>query len=100
MKQEIKTIEVQAKMHLDSGNTYFSARIYKDGELFKVLPFQYGYGEQYLYETGKALGLNDDTPLWRHCADNSIELIHSADYKTGGGYSERHLKEWAKMEAE
>ena len=26
------------------GNSYFSARIYADGELVRVLPFQYGYG--------------------------------------------------------
>ena len=95
-----KTIEVQAKMHRDSGNTYFSARIYKDGKLFKTLPFQYGYGEHYLYEAGQAIGLDSDSMLWSHCRDNGIELIHSADYKTGNGYSERYLKEWAKMEGE
>lgn len=30
------------------GNTYHSVRIHKDGELIAVLPYQYGYGDQYL----------------------------------------------------
>jgi hypothetical protein len=30
------------------GNTYHSVRIFRDGEQVAYLPFQYGYGEQYL----------------------------------------------------
>jgi hypothetical protein len=29
------------------GNSYFSARIWIDGEIVGVLPFQYGYGDHY-----------------------------------------------------
>ena len=38
-----------------NGNSYFSARIWVDGEIVGVLPFQYGYGNQYEYEAHKWL---------------------------------------------
>ena len=40
-----------------NGNSYFSARILdsKSGELVALLPFQYGYGDQYEYEAHRAL---------------------------------------------
>lgn len=37
------------------GNSYFSARIWVDGEVVGVLPFQYGYGNVYEYEAQKWL---------------------------------------------
>ena len=37
------------------GNSYFSARIWVDGGQVAILTFQYGYGEQYLYEAQKKL---------------------------------------------
>jgi hypothetical protein len=30
------------------GNTYHSVRIHKDGEIVRVAPMSYGYGDQYL----------------------------------------------------
>lgn len=30
-----------------NGNTYFTANIYKGRELIAVIPYQYGYGDQY-----------------------------------------------------
>lgn len=38
-----------------NGNSYFSARIFVDGGQVAILPFQYGYGDQYLYEAQKKL---------------------------------------------
>ena len=37
------------------GNTYFSARLWVDGGQVAILTFQYGYGDQYLYEAQKKL---------------------------------------------
>lgn len=37
------------------GNSYFSARVWVDGEVVGVLPFQYGYGNSYEYEAQKWL---------------------------------------------
>ena len=30
------------------GNTYHSVRVFKDGEMIACLPYQYGYGDQFL----------------------------------------------------
>ena len=38
-----------------NGNSYFSARIWVDGEQVAILPFQYGYGSQFEYEAQKKL---------------------------------------------
>ncbi len=59
-KIQVKTIDIQAKEWFDkvNGNSYFSGVItvnfgMPDERTFKM-PFQYGYGEQYLQEA-KAL---------------------------------------------
>ena len=38
-----------------NGNSYFSARLWVDGGQVAILPFQYGYGEQFIYEAQKKL---------------------------------------------
>jgi hypothetical protein len=38
-----------------NGNSYFSARIWVDGGQVAILTFQYGYGDQFLYEAQKKL---------------------------------------------
>lgn len=38
-----------------NGNSYFSARVYINNQEVARLPFQYGYGDQYLYETVRVL---------------------------------------------
>jgi len=57
----MKTLDINAKEWFDkvNGNSYFSASIVIDYDLptYKkyFLPFQYGYGEQYLWKTLKHL---------------------------------------------
>ena len=82
---KIKTIDINAKEWFDkvNGNSYFSAEIVlnfglKDFKIIK-LPFQYGYGDQYEYESFKeikeVLNLKTDTnALWRYCKENKIIL--------------------------
>lgn len=41
-------IEGRRWFHKGPGNTYHSVRIFKDGECVASLPYQYGYGDQYL----------------------------------------------------
>lgn len=41
-------IEARRWFERTNGNTYHSVRIFKDGEQIVFLPFQYGYGEQWL----------------------------------------------------
>lgn len=60
------------------GNSYFSARIQVDGKWVATLPFQYGYGDSYIYEATtvlKEMGyLPDDTSaLWVHAQDMGFD---------------------------
>jgi hypothetical protein len=55
MKKQVKTIDVNAKHWFDkvNGNSYFSAEVVTnygqaDAQTF-ILPFQYGYGDAYIY---------------------------------------------------
>jgi hypothetical protein len=55
MKTQVKTIDVNAKHWFDkvNGNSYFSAEVVTnygqaDAQTF-ILPFQYGYGDAYIY---------------------------------------------------
>jgi hypothetical protein len=38
-----------------NGNTYHSARAFRNGELVAVVPFQYGYGDQWDYSLAETL---------------------------------------------
>lgn len=53
----MNSIYVHGKTWFDkvNGNSYFSARVEIDGEEVARLPFQYGYGDQYLHEARKVL---------------------------------------------
>lgn len=52
-----KSLFIEGREWFDkvNGNSYFSARVWVDGEIVGVLPFQYGYGDQYEYEAHKWL---------------------------------------------
>jgi hypothetical protein len=90
---EIKTIDVNAKEWFDkvNGNSYFSAIVtlnygMPDAESFK-LPFQYGYGEQYIWEAREELVRRGYLPendsegykksLWSMCQIKGIILRYS-----------------------
>jgi hypothetical protein len=79
----MKTIEIQAKQWRDkvNGNSYFSAKMYVDfgleSEQTFVLPFQYGYGEQYRHASLELLKqqgkLQDGT--WQELQAKGIKLL-------------------------
>jgi hypothetical protein len=54
---EIRSLFVECREWFDkvNGNSYFSARIWINGGQVAILPFQYGYGDQFLYEAQKKL---------------------------------------------
>jgi hypothetical protein len=67
----MNSVFIEAKQWVDKtyGNSYFSARVFVDGEEIGRLPFQYGYGSQYEYEATKLLlekGFISErvSPLW------------------------------------
>ena len=51
------TINILATEWLDkvNGNSYFSGTVEVNGTIIVVMPFQYGYGDQYRYEAIKQL---------------------------------------------
>lgn len=53
----IRSVFVEARQWVDKsgGNSYFSARIFINGKVAMVLPFQYGYETQYRFEALRAL---------------------------------------------
>jgi hypothetical protein len=53
----MKNITILGKRWFDKkyGNTYFTARILVDNKLIKTIPMQYGYGDQYEWESIKFL---------------------------------------------
>jgi hypothetical protein len=55
--KEIRSLFVECREWFDkvNGNSYFSARIWINGGQVAILPFRYGYGDQFLYEAQKKL---------------------------------------------
>lgn len=83
---KLKTIDVNALEWFDkvNGNSYFAGTItlnygMEDQKDF-IMPYQYGYGESYIQETGRLLtefnhiSKRDNQPLWSYCRDNNIIL--------------------------
>lgn len=75
-----RSVFVEAREWFDKtyGNSYFTARIQVDGALVATLPFQYGYGDAYLYEAAtvlKDLGYlpDDSSALWVHAKDMGFD---------------------------
>ena len=90
----MKNIRIEAVEWRDkvNGNSYFSSRGYVDGELVAIAPFQYGYGDHYVYVTWKRIAekLELDVeyypygsmqPMWQYCHDRSI--TYSSHKSTG-----------------
>lgn len=82
-------IDIQVKQWRDkvNGNSYFAGMITinatsQDEALF-LLPFQYGYGDQYLQESGRLLtecnkvSMDYGQSITNYCRANNIILTHS-----------------------
>ena len=67
---ELKTIDIIAKEWRDkvNGNSYFSSRVIlnleHEDEMVIEIPFQYGYGEAYLFESMDAVKYLFPTSRW------------------------------------
>ena len=83
---KIKTIDITALEWFDkvNGNSYFSATVtlnfgMKDQKNI-ALPFQYGYGDQYIHSASEELikqgliKIEKYCPFWQYCQDNNIIL--------------------------
>lgn len=93
-KTGIKTIDVNALEWFDkvNGNSYFAGTVTLDfgtpDEVSFTLPFQYGYGDQYLTEAmiqlvergyiqAEKYPYGGYPPLWSYCRENGIILRKS-----------------------
>ena len=84
-----KSLLVEGREWFDrsGGNSYFSARIWVDGEIVGVLPFQYGYGDQYLYTAQEWLTeegyLSEEVrnrALWSIASEAGFDFYYSKSY--------------------
>ena len=100
---KVKTLDIVAKEWWDkvNGNSYFSCRITINfampDEKTYFVPFQYGYGEQYLSESLRELKRLDvvpknETSLWQLCDDKKI-ILRKTKYRN---CLKRDVKEWGK----
>ena len=55
--KEMRSLFVEGREWFDkvNGNSYFSARIWINGGQVAILPFQYGYGDSFIYEAQRKL---------------------------------------------
>ncbi len=88
-KGSLLSVFINAKQWRDKtyGNTYYSAQISVNGEIVGYLPFQYGYGNQFLYEADKWLynnGYTEDVGLiWSNAKSDCAVYSVIADGKKG-----------------
>ncbi len=81
----VPTIDIVAKEWFDkvNGNSYFAARVVINGSKVVNVPFQYGYGDQYLQAITHQLqtdGLLPEGELYslpRYCRENGIKLTNN-----------------------
>ena|ERR1039458_3596242 len=61
VKTPARSLNIEAREWYDrqNGNSYFSARIWVDGEIVHTLPFQYGYGDYFQQRATEWLTEND-----------------------------------------
>jgi hypothetical protein len=89
-KKSIKrSLFVEAREWFDkvNGNSYFSARVWVDGEIVTVLPFQYGYGNQNEHEAQKKLielgylpQESENRGLWSIAAQMGFDYYHAKTF--------------------
>ena len=84
--KKVKTIDIEAKEWFDkiNGNSYFSGLVTvnygMDSQTTFIMPFQYGYGDQYLQEAKSILSdsqhirIKGFGSLYGYCEDNKIIL--------------------------
>jgi len=95
----MKTLDINARSWYDkvNGNSYFSAEIVLDygteTERRYFLPFQYGYGDQYQYETINELKrqkeINDKISMLYQLRDEQNVIVRASKIDT----LKRNLKE-------
>lgn len=63
-----------------NGNTYHSVEVYVNGDLVERMPFDYGYGSQYMQNAGEILAKHYDLPLEKYKQGGRQSLWHLRDF--------------------
>ena len=101
----IETLHIEGRLWFDrvNGNTYHSARATIGGVLQIGVPFQYGYGEQYVYSAQEKLAElgylpierhenGSVKPLWQEARDRGFTFTYNAEH-----VSKREAKAWGTL---
>lgn len=84
---EIKTrsIFIEGRLWFDkiNGNTYFSNRVWVNGKIAFVMPFEYGYDLQFLHRALDELkdrGYTNTATMWELRDEQKIDVYYSDSY--------------------
>lgn len=82
--EKVESVFIEARSWFDkaNGNSYYSARVWVNGRVVGQLPFSYGYGEQYRYDSLRALktvGFLKDENGWYVAPDGSPVVIYASN---------------------
>jgi hypothetical protein len=83
--KEIRSLFIEGRLWFDkiNGNTYFSNRVWVNGKVAFVMPFEYGYEMQFLHsalnELVKRAYTNTNT-LWELRDEQGIDVYYSGTY--------------------
>jgi hypothetical protein len=82
---EIRSLFIEGRLWFDkiNGNTYFSNRVWVNGKIAFVMPFQYGYELQFLHTALNELkerGYTNTTTLWELRDEQKIDVYYSSTY--------------------
>jgi hypothetical protein len=83
--KEIRSLFIEGRLWFDkiNGNTYFSNRVWVNGKIAFVMPFQYGYELQFLHSALNELkerGYTNTTTLWELRDEQKIDVYYSSTY--------------------
>jgi hypothetical protein len=84
-KKEIRSLFIEGRLWFDkiNGNTYFSNRVWVNGKIAFVMPFEYGYELQFLHNALNELkkrGYTNTTTLWELRDEQKIDVYYSSTY--------------------
>lgn len=82
---ETRSIFIEGRLWFDkiNGNTYFSNRVWVNGKIAFVMPFEYGYELQFLHRALNELkerGYTNTTTLWELRDEQGIDVYYSNAY--------------------
>lgn len=81
----IRSLFIEGRLWFDKtgGNTYFSNRVWVNGKIAFVMPFEYGYELQFLHSALNELvkrGYTNTNTMWELRDEQGIDVYYSSTY--------------------